>query len=241
MHEIQKDLVEMIHHSLAASSAADSLTCLPAFLIQCPYKQADLGTAADWALTYYSSIGLYGDRTRMNLWGYPGLLRDLSAPPPWVEVKPEDVDGDISHERALELRSLIMYAQEHSEEELVARYQASVEHKASVLQPFLGISPDANSIIIDFEADSFRQVISLAKSLGVETFEAIYEAVFDFDEFSVASGTPDIFLWLSGQGQSLWFFSEVKAPGDSLRNSQKAWLHEHWKLVCGHYALTILE
>ncbi len=65
MHETQKDLIEMIHRSLAASSAADSLTCLPTFLIQRPralesHKQAGLGTAADWALAYYSTIGLNG-------------------------------------------------------------------------------------------------------------------------------------------------------------------------------------
>lgn len=77
--------------------------------------------------------------------------------------------------------------------------------------------------------------------MGVDGFARVYDSVFDFDEFDVKSGTPDLLVWLSVQSSSLWFFSEVKAPGDYLGNTQKGWLHEHWDTMRGHYCLTILE
>jgi hypothetical protein len=77
--------------------------------------------------------------------------------------------------------------------------------------------------------------------MGVDGFARVYDSVFDFDEFDVKSGTPDLLVWLSAQSSSLWFFSEVKAPEDYLGNTQKGWLHEHWDTMRGHYCLTILE
>jgi hypothetical protein len=171
----------------------------------------------------------------MNLYGYPGLLRELSSPPPWTQVKQEDIDDDISKDRAYELRPFVVHAQEQSEECLVARYRAKQQHVAALLN--LPTYSDVAEAIMD----SFRVLIGLAKVLGVELFDAIYDAVFKFDEFTLAPGTPDLLVWLPRQERSCWFFSEVKAPGDSLRNSQKEWLHKHWDLVCGHYLITILE
>jgi hypothetical protein len=175
----------------------------------------------------------------MNLDGYPRLLRDLSNPPPWIEIEMEDVDGDISEERANELRPLVVQAQEHDEQRLITRYRSEQQHRHSVLERLMGRPPA--SFVTEFGADSFRELLALAKTLGVDSFEAIYEAVFEFDEFTVAAGAPDLLLWLPGHEPSCWFFSEVKAPGDSLRVSQKEWLRRHWDLVCGHYLITVLE
>jgi hypothetical protein len=245
MHERQNDVVELVRRSLSSCATAGAITSVPTFLIPEPreFKSpsfTDGGIAADVALAYYCSQGLSGDRTRarLSLQGYPGLLRDLSGPPPWVEVQPEDVEGDISPERAAELRPLVVFAQEHNEESLVARYRTERGRHASVLDRVVGQT--ASAAVQELSVDSFRQRVALAKFLGVEVFSVIYEAVFSFDEFTVAEGVPDLFLWLPGE-PSFWFFSEVKASGDSLRASQKRWLHQHWELVRGHYSITALE
>jgi hypothetical protein len=238
------NVIELVCRSLAASARAGAVTCVPTLLIERPHgllswSSTNVSTSSDLALAYYCSQGFLGDRTRMNLYGYPGLLRDLSNPPPWIEVEMEDVDGDISAERANELRSLVVQAQEHDEEWLVARYRSEQQYKSSVLERFMG-RPTA-SLVTETGADSFRELITLAKVLGVDLFDALYEAVFEFDEFTVAAGAPNLLVWLPRYEPSCWFFSEVKAPGDSLRMSQKGWLHQHWDLVRGHYLITVLE
>ena len=244
MDEKQNNVVELIRRSLAASSGAQGVKGVPILLIERPdglqsWFSTDAGTSADLALAYYYSHGFLADRTRMNLYGYPGLLRTLSNPPPWIEVEPEDVDGGISEDRADELCPLIVHAQEHAVESLVSRYRSEQQHKALVLERFVGLA--SSSVVTEVGADSFRDLVGLAKVLGVALFEAIYDAVFEFDEFTVAAGAPDLLVWLPGPEPSCWFFSEVKAPGDSLRSSQKGWLHQHWDLVCGHYLITVLE
>jgi hypothetical protein len=245
MHERQNDVVELVRRSLASCATAGSITSLPTFLIQKPREleppsSTDGGVAADVALGYYCSQGFSGDRTRarLSLQGYPGLLRDLSGPPSWVEVEPEDAEGDISPERAQELRPLVQLAQEYSEEFLVSRYRTERGGHASVLDRIVG--QPASMVVHELLVDCFRQRIALAKSIGIEVFSAVYEAVFSFDEFTVAEGAPDLLLWLPGE-PSFWFFSEVKASGDSLRASQKGWLYQHWELVRGHYSITALE
>jgi VRR-NUC domain len=106
---------------------------------------------------------------------------------------------------------------------------------------FSSISPDARSAIKEFQLNSFRELVVLAKTLGVETFKNVLEAVFPFDEFTVATGTPDLLIWWPQIDGQSWFFCEVKAPGDYLSAAQKQWLRQHWKLVRGHYLITVLE
>ena len=97
------------------------------------------------------------------------------------------------------------------------------------------------SVVTEVGANSFQEFITLGKVLGVDLFDALYEAVFEFDEFTVAAGAPDLLVWLPRHEPSCWFFSEVKAPDDSHRTSQKGWLHQHWDLVRGHYLIAVLE
>jgi hypothetical protein len=239
MHAIQRDLIELIRRSLATCGNAAAITSLPTFLLRGPGSpySVGMGTAADIALSYYCLQGFYGDRTRARLspHGYPGLLRDLSEPPSWVEVQSEDVGGDMS---AAELRPLIGVAHEQNEELLLARRRAEFEHNAFVLNRVGGhVAP---VVVEELSVDCFRRCLALARSLGEQKFWAVFDAVFPFDEFTVAEGAPDLLLWLPEE-PGLWFFSEVKAPGDSLRVGQKVWLHEHWDLVCGHYAITVFE
>ena len=238
MDAIQNDVVELVRRSLASSATAASIKSFPTFLVQKP-RGLDGIIAADVALGYFCSQGFSGDRARarLSLQGYPGLLRDLSNPPPWVHVEPEDVEGEISPERAQELCPLVQLAQEESEEILVSRY-CTYDGRASVFDCIPGQT--TFGVVHEFSVHCFRQRVTLARSLGVEVFSAIYEAVFSFDEFTVAEGAPDLLLWLPRE-PTFWFFSEVKASGDSLRASQKAWLRQHWELVRGHYCITALE
>ncbi len=183
--------------------------------------------------------GFESDRTRMNLNGYPGMLRDLNSPPPWVEVEPDDVDEPLSKQRLHELRPLIRWANETSEDNLILAWNAMRQEQGRAASIVLGQSCSITNSTYGEEA--FRQLLTLAKSVGSETFGAIFNAVFDFDEFTPAAGAPDLLVWLPRSEPALWFFSEVKGPGDSLRDSQKQWLHQHWNTVRGHYLLTILD
>jgi hypothetical protein len=194
--------------------------------------------SADAALAFYVAQGFDADRTRMNTFGYPGMLRDLNSPPPWVEVEPEDAEDDLSQERQLALRPLVEYANGTSEAALVAEWLAEQERTHFINTKF---HEAASSVVTRTVQEEFSRLITLAKTLGVEAFRAVLEAVFDFDEFVPAPGAPDLLVWLPRAEPPLWLFSEVKGPRDALRSSQKAWLHQHWELVQGHYLLTILE
>jgi hypothetical protein len=241
MSESQTDLIAVIRRSLRASAEAGVATCFPTLLLERPglHLVKEKVAAADAAIAYYSCRGFEADRTRMNLFGYPGMLRDLGSPRPWVEVEPEDMDEDISTERLQELRPLIEHAQETSEDALVGEWMANRDHRNRA-RHIMDIET-APSVVTAEGAESFRRLVALGKVLGAETFKAIWQAVFDFDEFTPASGAPDLLVWLPKGDPALWFFSEVKGPGDSLRSSQTAWLHQHGELVRGHYLLTILE
>lgn len=239
-----KDFVELVCRSLAMASAKGAVKSLATLSLQRPdgiesWSSTGMGTSADWALRYYTLHGFSGDRTRMNLLGYPGLLRDLSSPPPWITVEPEDCDGDVSEDRASELRPLVEHAQESTVDALVSCYGSELESEAFWMKHNFGRAMSAEAI--KSRLDSFRERIVLAKVLGSDAYYAIFDAVFSFDEFTIAEGTPDLLVWLPEPDRSCWFFSEVKAPGDSLRSSQKGWLHHHWELVCGHYVITMLE
>ncbi len=168
----------------------------------------------------------------------PGLLRELSEPPPWADIEPEDFLGDLSSNRAAELRPLIDVAQEHRAELLVGRYELERQRDLEILARASGQARTAGSD--DIVVEWFREQLSLATLLGRDVFWAIHEAVFGFDEFTVAEGAPDLFLWAPEQ-PAFWLFSEVKASGDSLREPQKRWLDQHWELVSGHYVITVLQ
>lgn len=131
----------------------------------------------------------------MNLFGYPGLLRDLF----YADIEDNEYGGIHSY------------------------------------------PPELTSYIEESRAQSLPEKLALSHALGTDALDLAFDAVFEFDEFNVAPGVPDILIWLHTPELSCWFFSEVKAPGDSLRVSQTEWLSQHWKFVRGHYLLTLLE
>ena len=140
--------------------------------------------------------------------------------------------GQPSKERLLELRPLIQQANETAAETLVSTFLSERRHARAVAERFLGVdSSPAQDLVDEASATAFRELVTLAKALGVETFERIFEAVFDLDlgdEFSAAAGAPDLFIWRPTLTPAVWFFSEVKSPGDYLSQAQKQWLQVHW-------------
>lgn len=241
MEERPNSMVAAIRNALSTCAQEGVATCFPTILLRGTGLESK-GTkypSAEVALAYYAMQGFESDRTRMNLNGYPGMLRDLNSPPPWVEVEPDDVDEPLSKQRLHELRPLIRWANETSEDNLILAWNAMRQEQGRAASIVLGQSCSITNSTYGEEA--FRQLLTLAKSVGSETFGAIFNAVFDFDEFTPAAGAPDLLVWLPRSEPALWFFSEVKGPGDSLRDSQKQWLHQHWNTVRGHYLLTILD
>ena len=96
----------------------------------------------------------------------------------------------------------------------------------------------------DLSVERFREKLELARCLGIEQFEAIFDSVFEsfdepFDEFIVMPGVPDLFVW--SESDQRWFFPEVKGPRDSLRGSQDAWIRANWETIRGRFALVLLH
>jgi hypothetical protein len=173
------------------------------------------------------------------LYGYPSLFRDLIAPPPWVEVTPEDTEGSVSVERKAELRPLYVQANQTNPQLLVEKYWEHLKYQRTMFgRTGLGLlTPPAMTRL---SVELFREKLELARCLGVEQFETIVDSVLEpFDECRVMPGVPDLFVW-SESGQ-LWFFAEAKGPRDSLRESQGAWIRAHWERIKGRFALLLLQ
>jgi len=240
-------IVASIKQYLEASCHIEATTLFPSFLITLPRDELDETrqpgtTMADLAIRYFLRLGLRCDRTRQDLYGYPGLLRDLTAPPPWVEVTPEDTEGLVSVERAAELQPLYIQANETDPQLLVEEYRKYLEYQHTILEK-VGLGLLTSLAMPDLSVKLFREKLELARCLGVEQFEAIFHSVFEsfdepFDEFMVMSGVPDLFVW--SESDQLWFFAEVKGPRDSLRGSQDAWIRAHWETIRGRFALVLL-
>jgi hypothetical protein len=112
-----------------------------------------------------------------------------------------------------------------------------------ITEDWINVNPLPQKLTLEIKQlreRSSRELRWLGFALG-PLFDDILNAVFNFDEFSVAPGVPDILVWLHAEELSCWFFSEVKGPNDSLRRSQTDWLDQHWGLIRGHFLLTILE
>lgn len=223
----------LVRRSLEVSWHADGAISLPTVMIEKPTSSTSWAlpgeyTAADKALDYYRSVGLLGERTRKNQWGYPGLLRDLAHCPPWVHNEPD---------REREQRALIDHIHDRNDDELLDDLRRDYSRHSAI---FPRLSMQVPNEHRDMREVSFREKLSLGRAMGVDTFYKNYNAVFDFDEFTPAAGAPDLLLWSPPYSKPFWCFTEVKAPGDNLRASQTNWLREHIDIIRGHYFLTIL-
>jgi hypothetical protein len=201
-------------------------------------------SAADVAAGFFECFGFRADRTTMNLYGYPGLLRDLTGPPPWVEIEPEDCDGRADADRLDDLRPLYRHANDFQISELSRRYKQYLDERLRFLDQIDlhgELLPLVRHTVNDVSIAQFEDLLALARCIGAEAFENVAEAVFEYDEFPPFPGAPDLLVWLPDPNDGLWFFAEVKAPNDSLRKSQRDWLRTHWERIRGRFVQVSLE
>ena len=237
-------LVSLVRNILGMSLDCDGASSLPTLLIgRAGHSKLSGFPAAEKAMAYFNVAGFDCDRTKMNLYGYPGLLRDLSSPPPWVHVEMEDVVSEVSSERRTELRQLFDYIHDTDTTQIDNLFLTGRKNQLTAIfrneKPLL--SQDT-SLLVEAEAyTSFARLARLGELITPAQFAGIYDAVFPFDEFLLSPGIPDLLVWLPKSSPSCWFFAEVKAHGDYLSQSQKAWLRNNWDVVRGHYLLALLE
>jgi hypothetical protein len=119
-------------------------------------------------------------------------------------------------------------------------FRAYQQEKSAVLQGNLEFKLQ----VYKLEEERFREKIALARLLGVNLAD-LYKAIFYeidgiYEDVLVSAGAPDLLVWFPSRDAGFWFLSEVKAPGDYLRESQKLWINQNWSIVCGHYLVTML-
>jgi hypothetical protein len=158
------------------------------------------------ALGFYLAEGIRGDRIRQNSHGYLGLLRDLDACPAWITVEPEDVGEDVLPMRAPELRPLIEFAAEHDDDELLSAF------RSNMLAPPTGFEA-LSDVLSKAHEESLLERVHLGRILGTKVFYDICNAVFDCDEFTPASGAPDLLLWSPPGVSPFWFFLRSESSG----------------------------
>jgi hypothetical protein len=232
------DLRGLLRRALMTSGRTQDACVFPTILAEWPKEALERKpdtTRADIAMAYLARYGFKSDRTRMNLDGYPGLFRKLNEPPPWVEETPLDVDDPISTAREKERRPLYLHANEAPVLGLLVHFREHLKAQDSVVRK-LGAGLPAE--YEQWALEDFQEKLLLARCLGTEGFERLYEAVFDFDEFTPAAGAPDLFVWDSEAG--IWFFAEVKGPHDHVRRSQADWVRAHWDNIKGRFVLLVV-
>ncbi len=204
---------------------------------------------AERVLNALRAEGFLGDRTRKNLYGYPRLFRELFGPPPWTCIEPEEIERTLSEERESELRPLYVHCLERGAVLLE-------EYRAHLLEEFVSrqhILPkvtrdDLSPVLADMlgpQLSDLADKVNLALAVGRENLENIYDALFEPDlmpeDFEAVAGTPDLFVWHPDAQLALWFFAEVKGPGDRLRPSQTEWIRRNWERVQGRVVLVTID
>lgn len=187
---------------------------------------------ADMAMEFLRLSGFKAERTRENLFGYPELFRELNKPPPWSGVTLEDVNRPIVEGPSGELRALYLHANETPLTELLNRFAEHEEQRAARLG--IELPPQYTRLGVEL----FEDKLVLARCLGTEDFEHLYEAVFDCEKLTRAVGAPDLFVWDPEAG--IWFFAEVKGPHDRLQGSHADWVRAHWEPIKGRFVLLVV-
>lgn len=137
------ELNQLVRQALEASGRVANAWVFPTVLAEWPkgaLERKPGTTCADIAIGYLSQSGFKCDRIRMNLHGYPGLLRELSEPPPWIEVTPEDVKDPLAPARETELRPLYIQACEAPASDLVCHFRNHLAEQRRV-SATIGIEP----------------------------------------------------------------------------------------------------
>lgn len=237
-------MVDLLERSLSTSTRSSNVISFPSLLISLgEERRTKLATtganSADVAVGFFEQMGFRAQRTRMNVHGYPGLLRELMAPPPWVEIELNDCEGAVPPSRARALQPLFQIAVDVPHSELLARYRQHLEERGPFMQNLL--PSQIHETVTSTSMDMFEGLLGLARCIGGSSFEDVCAAVFAYDEFPLFPGAPDLLVWRPDSNDGLWFFAEVKAPGDTLRESQRDWLKLNWDRIRGRFVLAILE
>jgi hypothetical protein len=246
--DMSHSLIPAVRSILGMLISCDGASSLPTLLIDhAEHSKLSAYPAAERAMSYLNDAGFDCDRTRMNLYGFPGLLRDLASPPPWLYVEMEDVVGEISSERATDLRPLFDYIHDTDATKLAAlfdEWRQDLRASRKFLHSEVGDSMPSRETSLALEAaasESFSRLTALGQAIAPSEFCGIWNAVFGFDEFTLSPGVPDLLVWLPKASPGCWFFVEVKAHGDYLSHAQKEWLRSNLNVVRGHYLLVLLE
>lgn len=239
----KSELIELVYSTLEASGNAGGIIAVPVLFF--PIKKTYWAKINDWAkrseetaLAIFRALGMHADRTTMNLEGYPGLLRELLYPPPWCEY--DDVMEPLTEERANKLRSLFIQVKENGIEAVLSTYRDHLVENIAQQEKIIGHSvTEFQKNTIDPRVDFFARKLELADCINEEEFDKIMAAVFDFDELEISGGAPDLLVW--DNSHSMWFFAEVKGPGDSIRDSQKNWIRANWQGIKGRMLFISLD
>jgi len=88
-----EELIQMLTKAMGLSHCSGDAILIPNILIPrhwlpTIWRVNGFCPISEKAIELFIQNGFSGDRTKMNLEGYPGLFRELFAPPPWIEVEP---------------------------------------------------------------------------------------------------------------------------------------------------------
>lgn len=220
------EIVENILQSLSIGQGSHPARLVPTLLID---AHCNPGFAEHTALEYFKKYGFEAERCYTNsAKGYVGLLHKLSDPPVWQNnVK----------QREFSL-ALIEQIRDTPEEKLLKTYKEYNEEIGSVLP----IPEDTKRQFNQQALQEFQSLISLGICFNSHSFEKVYRALFEYDEFRVnpPAGAPDLLVWYRQGNSGFWFFTEVKGPRDYLSDIQWAWLYENWEDIRGHYLITLI-
>jgi len=252
----KKEILNIINSALSGSTKKKDICTFPVLLI--PIKETywkcveNIGKRSEeTAIFFFKKIGFNGDRTKINIGGYPeggypGIFRELYYPPEWVpKFESDEIDIPLSQKRERELRPLFYHVKELGVQRAKKIYR---DYKSNLLKEFFNLLKQPYSHIyqqiLDLEIETFSIILDLAHCLTENEFEDLIDALFldpisGFDEFTLQPGAPDIFIFDS---ESLfWFFAEIKGPNDYLRQSQKNWIRENWERIRGRFLLVELD
>jgi hypothetical protein len=192
----------------------------------------------DRALAWFVNHGFMADRARRSRASYQNRLWELANAPPWEDVEPEDCFTKLNRGRSEELRPLYLWST-NADAEIHQLLDTYLDEKREAWGQ-LGVSREMTAALQCHEHVRLWDLLNLARVLGADTCETLLDIVFDdydLDPVTPAIGAPDLLAWYPDPARRLWFFVEVKGPGDYLQTNQYAWLRRNWSLVRGHMLL----
>ena len=227
---------QAIGRALGVSSHIPRVWSFPTFLLEAPaeYFQKRRGrTKADVGAMLLRRYGLECEAARTNVFGYAEFLHDLTAVAPWDESI-----LDIEDDPAFFPDPLYVVANQRPLRELETLYRDYCEYIGTTRIP-ADVDPERAGEFIGERL--FKDKLTFARCLGIESFEKLYRCLFDRYRFWLVDGAPDLIVWDPRPGSDFWFLAEVKGPRDCLSKSQLNWIRSRWKSIQGRFLVLIVE